>query len=248
MVALLVLAGSAVLMQMVSPDWGLAVVAGALGLVMIETMSALALVGPYVAERLARRQLTNAEGATEIIASRGVLESPTTAWRQVSGIALVCFVIVPAGSLLGYLNLIERSGTAIDAAATQVLTDIRTAIVAVLVVSFVLVACSVAVTQAAAILERRDLYVSLDRIGIPVSLLAKARRAAILVPFRVASVGSATVAAMLCWWLVLNALTAPLFGVATIAAIAGGEGLVRAALTATGPVVGDVLTHPEQSI
>lgn len=249
LVAVAVLGGAVAMMQLVSPGWGTTAIAAAIVLAVIAVMAVLGLVGPFVVGRLAARRLRRAERASDIIASRGVLESPRAAWRQVSGIALVSFVVVPTVSMLGYVDLIERSGTVIDPAARQVLVDIRTVILAVVALSFVLAACSVAITQAAAILERRDLYVSLDRIGMPLAEMARARRQAILAPLRVASVGSALASAALFAWLVVIAVTsAPLFALAIVVIVAGGELLVRLGLRATVPVLKGVLAHPDRAL
>ena len=45
--------------------------------------------------------------------------------------------------------------------------DIRTGILITIVVSFVMVACSAGVNQAAAVFDRADLYTSLDHLGMP---------------------------------------------------------------------------------
>lgn len=246
-IAALILVGALALTRLASPDWGVAGLAGAFGLAVLGVMAVLGLVGPFVVGRLAARQLKRADRASELIASRGVLESPKAAWRQVSGVALVSFVVVPTGCMLGYVDLIERSGTVIDPAGRQALVDIRTMILAAVALSYVLVACSVAVTQAAAILERRDLYVSLDKVGMPLTEMMRSRRQAIVSPLRVAAIGSALASALLFAWLVIIAVTsAPWFALAVVVLIGCGELLVRLALRATKPVLVGVLRHPDR--
>ncbi|MFC9086247.1 FtsX-like permease family protein [Nocardiopsis dassonvillei] len=244
-----IIVGAVGLLQMVSPGWGTLGIAAAFAVAITSVMAVLGVVGPYVIGRLASRQAKRAEGAAELIAARGILESPKTAWRQVSGVALASFVVVPAGSMLGYLDLIERSSTVLDAATRQAFDDFRTVMLAAVLVSFVLVACSVGVTQAAAVLERRELYVSLDRIGMPVSEMNRGRRLAVLSPLRVAVVGSALTATILFFWLVAIATTtAPLFMFGIAVALLTGVVIVRIAVTATTTVLNDVLAHPDRSL
>lgn len=245
----IVLVGAVGLLQLVSGGWGTVGIAAAFGAAIIAVMSVLGLVGPFVIGRRAARRAERTESAAELIAARGILESPKAAWRGVSGVALASFLVVPAGSLLGYLDLIERSSTSIDAATRQIFVDVRTVVLAAVVVSFALVACSVGVTQAAAVLERRDLYVGLDRLGAPVAELNRARRLGVIPPLRVASLGSAVAAGILFAWLVAIAVVAaPLFMVGVVAALVAGEGLVRAGLGATTSVLDEVLAHPERAL
>ena len=56
------------------------------------------------------------------------------------------------------------------------MTDIRTGILITVVGSFLMVACSVGVNQAAGILDRGELYRSLDMLGMPVATMDAARR------------------------------------------------------------------------
>lgn len=245
----IVLVGAVGLLQLVSGGWGTVGIAAAFGAAIIAVMSVLGLVGPFVIGRRAARRAERTESAAELIAARGILESPKAAWRGVSGVALASFLVVPAGSLLGYLDLIERSSTSIDAATRQIFVDVRTVVLAAVVVSFALVACSVGVTQAAAVLERRDLYVGLDRLGAPVAELNRARRLGVIPPLRVASLVSAVAAGILFAWLVAIAVVAaPLFMVGVVAALVAGEGLVRAGLGATTSVLDEVLAHPERAL
>ncbi|WP_457848327.1 hypothetical protein, partial [Staphylococcus aureus] len=64
-------------------------------------------------------------------------------------------------------------------------------------IAFVLLSCAVAVTQASAALEDRELIVGLDRLGIPDAELRRARRLTVMVPLRWASLGGAALGAVL---------------------------------------------------
>lgn len=243
----LVLAGAVATLQLASPGWGTLGLAFGLGGAVAAVMAVLGVVGPFVVGKLAARRHTRARTAADLLATRSILDSPKTAWRQVGGVALVSFFVVPTGSMLGYLDLIERS-TPLDPHTRQAFTDARTIMLVAVVLSFLLVACSVGVTQASAVLERRRLYVSLDRIGMPAAEMHRARRSGVLLPLRVATVGSALAACVLFIWLVgIAAAMAPLFLLGVVVVLAGGEGLVRLAVRATSPVLADVLANPHRS-
>lgn len=232
----MILCGGIVLLQLVSPGWGTLGITLGFSVALIAVMAVLGIVGPFVLGRLATRLQVRAERAGDLLAARSVLDSPLTAWRQVSGVALVSFLVVPVGSLLGYLDLIQRSSS-LDAATLQAFTDARTMLVMGVGLTFLLMACSVGVSQAAAVLERRRLYVSLARLGMPVSEMDRARRGSVLVPLRVASIGSALAATVMFFWLVSIAATAaPLFLGGIVLLLLAGEGLVRLSLAATAPV------------
>ncbi|WP_454301851.1 ATP-binding cassette domain-containing protein [Salana multivorans] len=151
-----VIAGAVGLVQMVSADWGVVGVTAAFAVAVVAVMAVLGVIGPFVIGRLAARRARRAGTAAELIAARGILESPKAAWRQVSGVALASFLVVPTGSVLGYLDVIARSSTVLDAEISQIFVDVRTVMLAALILTFVLVACSIGVTQAAAVIERRE--------------------------------------------------------------------------------------------
>lgn len=244
-----VIAGAVGLVQMVSADWGVVGVTAAFAVAVVAVMAVLGVIGPFVIGRLAARRARRAGTAAELIAARGILESPKAAWRQVSGVALASFLVVPTGSVLGYLDVIARSSTVLDAEISQIFVDVRTVMLAALILTFVLVACSIGVTQAAAVIERRELYVSLDRIGMPVAEMNRARRLAVASPLRIAAFGSAVAAGLLGFTFVLTMIVmAPLFMAGAVTALVGGAATVLLAIVATTPVLEDVLAHPDRSL
>jgi len=208
------------------------------------TLAALNLVGPWVIGVFARRQVKHAQNAQRLIAARAILESPKAAWRQVSGVAMASFTAVFAGTGLA---LAQSAQSGADAQTRELTADIRTGIILTIAISFIMVACSVGVNQAAGILDRRDLYVSLDRLGMPIGAMDASRHRAIMSPLRIVTVGSALCAAVVILPLTgIAMITAPL-SVATIAvSLAAGIAVVWLGLRSTRPVLTRVLHEPER--
>ena len=148
--------------------------------------------------------------------------------------AAACFVFgfaVVAGCGLALADMAEG-------AEGTLMADIRTGVLLTLGIAFVLLACAVGVTQAASVLEERDLIVGLDRLGIPDAELRRARRLTVMVPLRWAAIGGAALGGVLSFPIVgMSLLVAPL-SVATIAlTFVAGFALVAAALASTRPIV-----------
>lgn len=218
-------------------------IAIAIGAAAVIGFGVLNLMGPWVISVVARVQVKRAKTAARLIAARTTLEAPKVAWRQVSGLAMTSFVAVVGGT--GVSFLISDGGPPEE---LVLYTDVRTGIVITLVASFLMVACSVGVNQASAVLDRRDLYVGLDRIGMPRSVQESARARAILVPLCWVSLGSALLGGVLVFPLAGYALVMAPMSVAVIAiSFAAGIGLVALALLATRPVVTSVLRRPERA-
>ena len=203
----------------------------------------LGLVGPFVIRRFAASGLRRASTPQRLIAARSVLESPKAAWRQVSGVAMTSFIAVFAGTALAMIGAV--SGSRADHGQALLLADVRTGVFITLAISFLMVACSVGVSQASGILDRRDLYVSLDRLGMPVRTMNAARVRAVLSPLRIVTIGSAVTAVVIVLPLAGVALVlAPLSLVTIAASIAGGILVVWLGLMATRPVLRRVLAEP----
>ena len=203
-------------------------------------LGVLNLVGPWAVGVVARAQLRRAGTVERLIAARQVLEAPKAVWRQVGGVAMTSFVAVFAGT--GMAMMAGQEPT--SGPEMYLAQDIRTGILITVVASFLTVACSVGVNQAAQVLDRADLYVSLDKLGMPRKTLEAARTRAVMVPLLTVALGSAGVAAALVLPLVGLALVmAPLSVAVLLACLAGGVGLVRLALVGTRPVVGAVLAR-----
>lgn len=248
-VAGLVVVAAVVVSRAVSPGWGVAVAVASLTAVLLAVMAVLGVVGPFVVSVVARRHAVGTSDGARVIAMRGIADDPRASWRQVSAVALTSFVLVPAGSLLGYLDVIRASASGAIMTPEQLLlfTDARTMLIAVVAVSFLVVTCQVAITQAAAVVERRDLFVALDRTGIPVREMMRARRLAVTMPATIAVVGSASAALTLGFPLPLIVLVnAPAFGVAVVLLLTLGILLIRAGVRLTEPVLRTVLDSPRR--
>lgn len=213
--ALLSLHGASLAPELLHLPWWVraAVVAVLVGLAAV--MTALGLAGPFVIARVARRRAARTSDAAHLVAARSVLDDPREAWRQVSALGLAAFVLIPAGCLLGYLQVIENSES------RAIMT--------------------------AAVLERRELYVALDRIGMPRRELERARRGRVTMPAIVAVVGAATAASIVGVVLVFVALVMAPGHVAGIVVILGfGLLLVHGGVVVATPVTRRVLAAPDR--
>lgn len=247
-ISAIVVGGCIVILQFTSVSWGAIGITAALLGVLVAIMAVQNVAGPFVIGLFARRQAASAQNAAKLIAARGLLESPKAAWRQVSGVALASFVVVPAGSILGFLNTVQNGPTAISSQQLLFFADIRTVVLTAVAVSSLLVACSVGITQSSAILERRDLYVGLDRLGMPVDVMEASRRKAVMTPLKIAAIGSSVLASTLVIPVVaISLFTAPLFIVSVALCVVGGVWIVRLGVAATHPVLRGVLTEPDQT-
>lgn len=202
-------------------------------------LALLNLMGPFALKLLAGRGLRKATTPVRLLAARTILESPKAAWRQVSSLSMTSFIAVVAGTGLAILN---SAGEAQNTADETLFNDMRTGVLITVVASFLLVASSAGVNQAAAILDRRELYVSLDRLGMPRSVMDAARKRAVMWPVQIVTVGSAAMAGVLLFPLTGMAMIfAPLSVLVIAGVLAGGIGLVWAGLAASSPVLNSVL-------
>lgn len=184
---------------------GLATTIIAVAVLFAVALAILNVIGPWVIKVAASRQLRRAEQADRLLAARMVLDSPKAAWRQVSGISMASFMAVFAGTGVSLMNVM--SDEAVAGAEADLAADMRTGLLITLVASFLMVAASVGVNQAASVLDQRDLHRSLHHLGMPVETVDGARRRAIMSPLLVTAIGSALCAAVLVF---------PLLGIALI--------------------------------
>lgn len=209
--------------------------AASLGVLLALFAGALALVNligaPIVAARgrsLARRART----ASQLIAGRELAAHAPTAWRRVSSIAMISFIAVVGGSGIAIADLAEAEP------GMTLFADIRTGVLVTLGGGFLLLAASVGVSQAASVLDDRDLIIGLDRLGMPPADLARARRITVMLPLRWAAAGGAAVGAMLALPIVgLSLVIAPLSVLVIALTFAAGFGAVALALLASRPLV-----------
>ena len=216
---------------------GAAAIIAGVGVALTVTLFAIDVIGAWFVGVLARRQAKRAGRPDQLLAARAVLESPRAAWRQVSGVAMSSFMAVFAGSGVAMLGVME-SGDQLSGAEAFLVGDIRTGLIITIIGTFIMVACAVGVSQAAQILDRRDIHRSLDVIGTPIETRDRARRGATMLPLLLASLGSAAIAAFLLFPVVGGALIlAPLSLGVILATLAAGIGIVVLALVATRPLL-----------
>ncbi|MFU8946724.1 FtsX-like permease family protein [Mycetocola zhadangensis] len=204
----------------------------------------LNLIGPWAIGVAAKLSLRRANTPAKLIAARGILESPKAAWRQVSGVAMTSFIAVVAGTGIAFVSSLTGD---YEQDTMLLLADVRTGIIITVVTSFLMVACSVGVNQAANVLDRRDLYVSLDRLGMPREVIERSRSRTVMAPLRFVAFGSALIGAVLVLPLVgITFIVAPTSLAVIAGCLVGGVLLVWLSLRATTPVLTRVLSQPER--
>ncbi|GAB2568100.1 FtsX-like permease family protein [Leucobacter ruminantium] len=250
--ALFVVGAAVLVTQLMSPGWGVIVMLGALGAltaVVLAVMAVLGLVGPFAVALVSRLVAARTSDPSRLVAARGIQDDPRAAWRSVSALALATFILIPAGSLLGYLDTISRSESRSIMTRDQLLlfADARTMLLALVAVSFVVVACQVAITQTAGILEDRELYVALDRIGMPRPEVHRMRRLRVTTSAKIAVIGAAVASVAVTLPLVFIAVVvAPLFTAAVVLVLLLGLLLIRTGVGATRPVLRRAIEAPER--
>lgn len=196
----------------------------------------LGLIGPWVVTRIARRRLRRAQRPAQLLAARAMAENPRATWRQISGVVMTCFVAVVAGS--GIALMAATSSADMSAQDLLLVADVRTGILITITVSFLMVACSTGVTQAADVLDRADLYRSLDRLGMPRRTMTAAQTSTVMTPLVTIAVGSVVLSALLVAPLAgLAMVVAPGTVVVVLASLVLGLVLVRLAVLATRPLL-----------
>ena len=216
--------------------------AAALGMLLALFAGALALVNligtPLVAAR-GRSTARRARTASQLIAGRELAAHAATAWRRVSSIAMISFIAVVGGSGIAIADLAEAEP------GVTLFADIRTGVLVTLGAGFVLLAASVGVSQAASVLDDRELIVGLDRLGMEPADLARARRITVMLPLRWAAAGGAAVGVALALPVVgISLIVAPLSLLVIALTFAAGFGAVALALLASRPLVAAIRRGP----
>lgn len=244
LVLIFLTASGFVLLRLASPSWGVMGIMFAVVLVLVLVMGAINFVGPYLIDRLAQGRVRAAVAAPNLIAARRNLADPKGAWRLVSSIAFTSFILVPAGAMLGFLDAVQRGPSQLDSNLVQLLVDTRMVLLLVVILSFLLVACQTAFAQLIELFEHKDLYIALGRIGTPKHIINKSRKLQVSKPARLASIGAAFVAFILCFPLVSVATTvSPSFIFLVLLLIALGNYLIVWAVRLTNPVLAYLLSR-----
>lgn len=235
-VVAVVVVGGAIGVMLVYPGTaGLVVTIGLFAGLFAGSLAVLNVIGPWLLKLHARAGLRRAERPERLLAARFVLESPKAAWRQVSGIAMASFMAVFAGTGLALVDV--TSGVDADANALLA-TDVRTGLIITLLGSFLMVAASVGVNQAAGILDQRDLHDSLHALGVPVETVDAARTRAVMSPLLFTALGSALCAAALMLPLIgIAMITAPISLITIAAVVAAGITIVWLSTRVTRPIL-----------
>ncbi|MFJ6416006.1 permease [Paeniglutamicibacter sp. NPDC091659] len=199
-------------------------------------LGALNLVGPWAVGLIGKSKLKRAERPEQLLAARMILENPAQAWRQVSGVAMTCFVAVVGGSGAA---LMQSAGGESDPGSPDALigADVMTGVLITIAVSFLSVACSTAITQAAATLDRADLYAGLHLLGVERSTVERAREGSVMAPVIGVGIGAIAVSGVLVLPLAgMAMIMAPLSVAVILGTLVAGTLAVRGAvaLTSTG--------------
>lgn len=193
------------------------------------------LVGPWLVAMVGRAKLRKAQDGAQLLAARMILESPQQAWRQVSGVAMAAFIAVVGGTGAAMMQLTGDTGSA---GWEQYLgQDVLSGVLLTLAVSFICVAASSTITQAAATLDRADLYHGLNRLGMPYELMNRARVKSVMIPTLTAAIGFGLASLVLVFPLAGMALIMQPLTVLTVCVGATGAGLllVRLAISVAAP-------------
>lgn len=226
---LMIYASFSMLGQFKSVAVMMAVLLGGIGL----GLGALNLVGPWAVGLMGRSRLKRAETPDKLLAARMILENPTQAWRQVSGIAMTSFVAVVGGSGAALMNTVGADSS-LDSGDALLAADIMTGVLITIMVSFLSVACSTAITQAATTLDRSELYAGLDRLGMPPATMEAARVGSVMFPVLGVGVGAAVISGVLVFPLVgIAIIMAPLSVGVILLTLAAGFGAVRGSVALT---------------
>jgi hypothetical protein len=218
----------------------IAVMGGCFGLALL----ALNLMGPWILRLRASAQLKRAKRPEQLLAARTVLESPKESWRQVGGVAMTSFVGVFVG--VGMAVADTMGGSPSDE-TTLLVRDINTGVMITLLGSFLMVACSAGVNQAAAVLDRAASIVALDRVGMPPKVMVAARVKAVMSPlFLVAGISSAAAGVLVLPLAGPAFLTKPVVFLTVGGVFAAGFLLVRLAIAAGTAQISQVLARPER--
>ncbi|MEO3941850.1 FtsX-like permease family protein [Paenarthrobacter nicotinovorans] len=244
LIAAVVVVVGVVAMGMLSSFGGFIVIVAVMGGCFGLALLALNLMGPWVLRLRASSQLKRAKRPEQLLAARTVLESPKESWRQVGGVAMTSFVGVFVG--VG-MAVADTMGSGADNEAALLVRDINTGVMITLLGSFLMVACSAGVNQAASVLDRASTLVALDRVGMPRKLMVASRVKAVMSPlFLVAGLSAAAAAALVLPLTGMVLLTQPIVLLTIGGVFVAGFLLVRLAVAAGTAQISQVLARPER--
>ncbi len=173
---------AAQVMARVSGVQNLAVVITITLLALAIPMLALYFIGPWILKIVARGSLKRARSVQRLVAARTILESPQQAWRQVGGLAATVYIALVGGAGIALIRSLDDGDVTMTSADYHLLADVQNGVLLTLLISFLLVACSVGITETAQVLDRQGLYRGLDKLGMPRTSMNDIRRRAIFTP------------------------------------------------------------------
>lgn len=153
---------------------------------LLGVIGGVTLVGPWVLQLLAM-PLAHTRRVPRLLAMRRILDDPRAAWRNVSAIALLCFIA-------GFVAIMPDTGMG---SVTYFEKDIMTGIEITLAFGFAVAALSTLMNQSSTIFDRAPETYALSQVGFPRSVFSKTRLHQVLGPLLFASVGSSALGALL---------------------------------------------------
>lgn len=212
-------------------------------------LAVLGLIGPPVLAFRARRSVRRADGpraAERLLAARTLLDDPRAAWRMVSGVAMVSFVSVLVGVATAIGNGADTTSPHANPVDAMLVTDLRTGVLLTIGLSYLTLAAAVTVHSAAEVFDRRQLYVALDRLGMPRETIERSRGRAVLDPVVAVTAIGAGAAGLLTLPLAgMALLTDPATVAMVVGSLVAGVLAVRGAVRLTRPLVTQVLATAE---
>lgn len=200
-------------------------------------VSAVNLVGPWVLQLVARPGAVTGNPA-RLIAMRRIIDDPRSAWRNVSGVALL-------GMVAAYLAILPTDPQFLggDPASLTLVADLQTGAIITLGIGLVVAAVSTLVNQAALVLDRAAEAVAMDRAGFPRTLFTAIRRRHVLMPLAITLTGSVGVGLLLATPFMTVFHLQPSGALTVIATVAAGALLTLGAAEACRPLQRRVLDH-----
>lgn len=195
------------------------------------------LVGPWVLQLMARPGVVTGS-APRLIAMRRIIDDPRSAWRNVSGIALL-------GMVAAFLAILPSDPEAFgdDPSMVIMVRDLQTGAIITLAVGMVVAAVSTLVNQSALVLDRAEESVALDRSGFPRPLFTAIRRRHVLMPLFLTLAISVGVGLLLATPFLMAFQFELSGGLVVLATIAVGTVLTFAAAEVCRPLQHSVLEH-----
>ncbi|WP_232547592.1 FtsX-like permease family protein [Propioniciclava soli] len=135
------------------------------------------LFSPWLLQLIARLGVRTGSPA-RLLAMRRIVADPRSAWRNVSSLALLGFLV----GMIATIPLGTDAFGGLDSLNEMLLADLRTGAVLTLAIALALGSASTALAQSSDVVDRADELVALDKMGVPPALDATARRHQVALP------------------------------------------------------------------